>query len=77
MLPGNIVISMTPEEIMMEDLATSQNVLCKFANSMRKMAELKAEKLKIKHPSGIGLITFDRNIVEGVVTFTENIERAM
>ncbi len=42
-IPGEIVIRMMPEEIMMENLATSQNVLCTLAIYVRKIAELKAE----------------------------------
>ncbi len=37
MFPGKIVIRMTPEEIMMENLATSQNVLCTLATYVRKI----------------------------------------
>ncbi len=74
MFPGKIVIRMTPEEIMLENLATSQNVLCTLATYVRKIAELKAEKLKVKLPSGVGSTTFDRNTGEYVVTFAERIE---
>ncbi len=34
---------MMPEEMMMENVATSQNVLCILATYVRKIAELKAE----------------------------------
>lgn len=72
-LPGKIVIRMTPEEIRMENLATSQNVLYTLATYVRKIAELKAEKLKVKLPSGVGSTTFDMSTGEYVVTFAENI----
>ncbi len=68
---------MLPEEIMMETLATSQNVLCTLATYVRKIAELKAEKLKVKLPSGVGSTTFDRRTGEYVVTFAEDIEKVL
>ncbi len=76
-LPDKIIIRMTPEEIMMENLATSQNVLCTLATYVRKIAELKAEMLKVKLPLGVGSTTFDRSTGEYVVTFAENIEGAI
>ncbi len=76
-IPGEIVIRMMPEEIMMENLATSQNVLCTLAIYVRKIAELKAEKLKVKLPPGVGSTTFDRSTGEYVVTFAEDIENVL
>ncbi len=76
-LPGKIITRMTPEEILMESLATSQNVLCTLATYVRKIAELKAEKLKVKLPSGCGSTTFDRSTGEYVVTFAEGLEEVV
>ncbi len=59
---------------MMENVATSQNVLCILATCVRKIAALKAEKLKVKLPLGVGSTTFDRSAGEYVVTFAEKIE---
>ncbi len=59
------------------NLATSQNVLCTLAIYVRKIAELKAEKLKVKLPSGCGSTTFDRSTCEYVVTFAESVEGVM
>ncbi len=44
-LPGKIVIRMTPEENMMENLATSQNVLCTLATYVVTFAERISEVL--------------------------------
>jgi hypothetical protein len=61
----------------MENLATSQNVLCTLATYVRKIAERKAEKLKVKLPSGVGWATFDRSTGEYVVTLAEALENAV
>jgi hypothetical protein len=76
-LLGKTITPMTLEEMMMENLATSPNVLCKLATYGRKIAELKAEKLKGKLPSGVGSTTFDRSTGEYVVTFAESIGEAL
>ncbi len=62
---------------MLENLATSQNVLCTLATYVRKIAELKAENLKVKLPSGCGSTTFDRSTGEYVVTFAESIGQVL
>ncbi len=61
----------------MENLATSHNVSCTLATYVRKIVELRAEKLKVKLPSGVGSTTFDRSTGEYVVTFAERIEGAI
>jgi hypothetical protein len=40
---------------------------------VRKIAELKAEKLKVNLPSGVGSTAFDRSTGEYVVTFAESL----
>ncbi len=58
---------MTPEEILVENLVTY----------VRKIAELKAEKMKVKLPLGVGSTTFDRSNGEYLVTFAEVLENAL